>query len=289
METVYKPYHYLFALGKSLPRFTVGCSILCWLPTILIEALFFEHFYMPLFRLSLVANLTVLFIALFFSMVLHEVCGTTYTVKDKTFVKKSPYKTSLIHFENVVYFRYIRIPLFGGFGLIRVPSGSITLPFIIDGLDACIEDIRQRLVACGKQDAFDDRRIERYKLKAVINGVGVGRMEKTIPKLFKIMLGTIIGSAFIARVFWEIPLQWVIFWSFSGIVFPGIGYVLSEMIINHILFRKALRGRTSIVPAPSAGFFHAVDASRIYWLIGAITAIAYAIAGIVVKNLMAIP
>jgi hypothetical protein len=289
VETIYKPYRYLFALGKNLPRFTVGCSILCWLPTILIEAFFFEHFYMPLFRLSLVANLTVLFIALFFSMVLHEICGTTYTIKEKTFVKKSPYKTSLIHFENVVYFRYIRIPLFGGFGIIHVPTGSITLPFIIDGLDACIEEIRQRLVACGKQDTYDDRRIERYKLKAVMSGVGVRRMERTIPKFFKIMLWTVVGSAFIAKVFWEIPLQWVIFWSFSGIVFPGIGYVMAEMIINRILFRKALRDRTSIVPSPSADFIHTVDESRIYWLVGAITAIVYAIAGIVVNNLMAVP
>jgi hypothetical protein len=91
-------------------------------------------------------------------------------------------------------------------------------------------------------------------------------MERTIPTLFKIVLGAIAGSAFIAQVFWEFSLQWVIVWSFSGIVFPVIGYVIAEMIINH-----------------------SVDESRIYWLVGAITAIVFAIAGIVFKNLMAIP
>jgi hypothetical protein len=222
-------------------------------------------------------------------MVLHEICGTTYTISDTAIVKKSPYKTALIHFENVTHFLYVRLPLINGYGLIKVKSGSIRLPFIIDRLDKCIEDVRQRLSACGKQDVYDHSDIEKYTFKAAINGVSVRRMERTVPVLFQIVIGSIAGSAFIAQFFWEMALKWVLSWSFSGVVFPVMGYLIAEMILNRFTIRKAMRDRTSFTSIPSADVAGAIDESKIYRWVGAITAIAYAAAGIVFKKLIIAP
>jgi hypothetical protein len=284
METVYKPHRYLFTLGKSIPPVTIGCSVLCWLPTLFIEVFLFHHLYMPLLRLSLVANLTVFFLALFFSMILHEVCGTTYSISETTIVKKSPYKTALIHFENVTRFLYVRLPLVKGYGLIKVPSGSLRLPFTIGRLDACIEEIRQRLEACGKQGAYDHRNLEEYKFKAVINEMSVERMQRTIPMLFQIIIGGMAESAFIAQFFWEMSLKWVLSWTFSGVVFPVMGYLIAEMILNHRTIRRARHHSASLVPDPKSTSDSIIDESKIYWLVGLVTAMVYTVAGLIFKN-----
>ena len=289
MDNVYKPHRYLFGLAKKIPPATIIASILCWLPTVIINMLLLHHMYMPLVRLSLAANVTVFFIALFFSMVLHEICGTTYSLSERTIVKKSPYKTSLIHFENVTQFLYIRLPLVKGYGLVRVPTGSIRLPFLIDNLEKCIEDIRQRLAVCGKQDVYDPGNLAEYTFKAVINGVSVRRMERTIPVLFQIVIGGIAESAFIAQFFWGMSLKWVLSWTFSGIVFPVMGYLMAGMILNRFTIRKAMHNRTSPLSITPAEGVNATDESKIYWLVGLITALAYIITGIVFKKIIVSP
>jgi hypothetical protein len=285
METVYKPHRYLFAIAKGIPVTTFVGSLLCWVPSLIITLMFFHRLYMPLVRLSLVANLTVFFIALFFSMILHEVCGTTYSISETAIIKKSPYKTALIHFENVIRFGYFQVPLLGGFGFIKVPSGSIMLPFIIERLDACVEDIRQHLSACGKQDAYDAHNIENYKFRAVVNEMSIRRMERTIPALIRIIIGAVAASVLIAHVFWELSFRWILSWTFAGIVFPIIGYLAAEMMLKHIGLRREMQERPSPLPnTPASERAGANDESKIYWSVGAITAVVYAVAGILLKQ-----
>jgi hypothetical protein len=287
MENIYKPYRYLFSLAKKIPHFTIICTFLCWLPTLALNAFLMHQVFMPLIRFSLVLNLTVFFIALLFSMVLHEVCGTTYAVSDTAIVKKSPYKTSLLHFENVTRFLYVRLPMINGFGLIKVPNGSIRLPFIIDNLDDCIEDIRRRLANCGRLNAYDHRNIEEFKCRAVVNGISVHRMQRTIRALFQIVIGSIAQSAFIAQFFWEMPLKWVLSWTLIGAVLPVIAFVTAEMILNYFAVRKARCNAASLLAESGADGKDELDESLLYWRVGAITAIIYVAAGIVFKSLVA--
>jgi hypothetical protein len=285
METIYKPHHYLLAMARRIPIATVIGSLLCWAPTVLLTLIFLDHLYMPLVRLSLVANLTVFFVALFFSMVLHEICGTTYSISDEGIIKKSPYKTVHIHFENVTRFRYFRFPFIGGFGLIKVPSGSIMIPFITERLDHCIEDIRQRLEACGNQNSYDTGNIEEYKFKAFLNEISVRRMERTIPMLLRITVGSAMASVLIAQVFWGLSFRSVLSWTFWGAVFPIIGYLLAEMLLRYRNLSQAAEDREHPHCDHSDRRRSAVaEESAIYWQVGAITAIVYAIAGIIVKH-----
>jgi hypothetical protein len=284
MENIYKPHRYLFVLGKAVPRVTIGLSILCWLPTLFINVVLFQQMYMPLVRLSLVVNLIVLFIALLFSMVLHEVCGTTYTVSDTAIIKKSPYKTALIHFENVRHFLYFRLPWIKGFGSIKVPGGSIRLPFTIEHLSGCIEDVRQRLETSGRAEAYSPADIEEFKFRAVINETSVKRMERTIPTLFQIAIAGLAESILIAQVFWLMPLKWVLSWTAFGAVLPVIGFLIAETVLNHITIRIAKRDRASLVSTSRAHFFPRVDESKIYWAVGALMTVIYLIAGILFKH-----
>ncbi len=283
METVYKPHRYLFTLGKAVPRFTIGLSILIWLPVIFFSALVFHEIFMPLVRLSLMVNLVVLFAALLFSMVLHEVCGTTYTISDTAIIKESPYKTALIHFENVRRFFYFRLPLIKGFGVLKVAGGSIRLPFTIGNLNFCIEDIRKRLDACGRTDAYSGADIDEFAFKAVINETSVTRMERTIPRLFQIVMATLAESALIAQVFWLMPLTWVLVWTVFGAIFPIIGFLIAELALNHVAVGIARNDRAS-VSALQPHFSPGIDESKIYWTVGLVLTMVYLIAGILFKH-----
>jgi|WetSurMetagenome_2_1015567.scaffolds.fasta_scaffold147824_2 hypothetical protein len=284
MENVYKPHHYLFSIGRSIPRVTIGLSILVWLPALILHTFLFHEMFMPLIRLSLVVNLIVFFIALLFSMILHEVCGTTYTISDTAIVKKSPYRTSLIHFENVQRFLYFRLPLIHGFGVVKVPGGSIRLPFIIEHMSACIEDIRKRLEACGKATAFSITNIEEFRSKAIIYELSVMRIVRTSPVLFQMVISFLAESALLAQVFWLMPLKWVVSWTLFGAVMPIIGFLIAEGILNNIASRIAKRNRDSQVSISSAQFFPDIDESTIYWSVAAIMAMVYLIAGILFKQ-----
>jgi hypothetical protein len=279
METVFRPHRYLFAMAKKIPVVTAVGSLLCWLPTVVLTLLFFDHLYAPLVRLSLIANLTVFFLALLCSMVLHEVCGTTVSVSDDGVVRKSPYKSARIFFENVTSFRYVRIPVLGGFGLIKVPGGSITLPFLIDGLDGCIEAVVRGLAAFGKRDAFNTGNIEEFRLRAIANGLSVRRMERTIPALSRIAVGAAAVSLLAAEVFWGLSFRLVLSWTIAGAVFPIVGYLIAEMLLR----RRDVRTSTHDGAAPPDSQSPQAEETVYRW-VGAATAAVYAVAGIIIKT-----
>jgi hypothetical protein len=267
-------------MAKSIPAATAAGSLLCWLPTVVLTLMFFDRIYAPLVRLSLVANLTVFFIALLFSMVLHEVCGTTVSVSEEGVVRKSPYKSARIYFENVTSFRYVKIPLLGGFGVIRVPSGSIRLPFLIERLDGCIEAVVRGLTASGKLDAFNTRNIQDFTLRAVANGLSVRRMERTIPMVSRMAVGAAAVSLLAAQVFWGLSFRLVLSWTISGAVFPVAGYLIAETLLRRRDLRATSRDRAS-----SSDSRPTREEAAVYWSVGVITAAVYAVAGIIIKTI----
>jgi|GEM_PF-1693657 hypothetical protein len=286
MEKTFHYQSYIFAMAKNLPRISFGLILLCWIPPVLLYLAVFREFYMPLVRLSIVGSLTITFAALFLAMILNELCNTTYVVTDNSLIKKSPYKVKIVHFDRVIRFRYVKIPLLKGFGALMVSGGAIRLPFIIDRLPECIETIKQRLDAQAKEDLYDPLNLHAFQTKALAHEESVRRVLGALATLSKISIGFAIEGAFVAQVFWNAPLRWALCWALTGLIFPCAGYIIAEAWLN----RKTVRaietlGRASLHNDDNDDA-QLIDASNTYWTIGTVTVIVYIAAGIVFKNII---
>jgi hypothetical protein len=286
VETIYKPYRYLFAIGRNLPRVTFGCMFLCWMPSLILYAFFYHHPYIPLIKLAFFFNLIILFMALLLSMIIHEVCGTTIIVSELSITKKSPYKTALIYFQNITQFRFVRIPLAKGYGLLRVPSGAVRLPFIFNHMDKCIDEIRSRLAAHEKGKVFDDRNIREFTVRARIDENAVGRMEQAIPFLFQAVIGSMTFSVLVAHFFWEPPMKLTFFWTFFGpiiwaiigAIFPIFGFAIAEIFMQTRTTSLIMRNDDREL----------IDKLKIYPVAAIITGMAYFFSGIIFKKILAL-
>jgi len=288
VERTFRHHSYLFAMAKKLPRVSFGIIFLCWLPPLVWYLAVYREFSLPIIRLSIVSSLTVTFIALLAAMVLHELCNTVYTVSESSFIKKSPYKIKIAHFDRVIRFRFVRIPFFNGYGAIVVPGGVIRLPFIIDHLAECVEAIKQRLDMQERAGLYDEKNLLAFQKKALVHEKSVRRIQKAAGPLFQTAISWMAGGAFIAQAFWDLPLRWIVCWGIMGIVFPTAGFLVAEGLLYRKTARSIAAHDRASLPIHDGENDAAIDASKTYWTIGAITAFVYLVAGIVFKKIIAI-
>jgi hypothetical protein len=285
MEKTFYHHWYFFALAKRLPHTTFGLVLICWLPMLFLFLSGYHGIFPPLFRLTIVCTLTIIFIALLAAMILNELCNTAFLLTDNSIIKKMPYKTLVIHFDHIIKFRYIKIPVLKGYGKISVKGGGLRLPFIIDNLPECIDSIRHQIDAFGNSGVYDEKNLMDFQLKATVHEISVQRLKKTANTLSQIIFGSIVGSAIISRIFWDIDLRGILCWSLFGIFFPIMGYIISGIL----LYRKTVNLQKQSSTPLAINYddcFIAIGESKIYRITGSITGLVYAITGIVFKNLI---
>ncbi len=290
MEKLYRPHRYFFIMGKNVPRVTIILIGLWWLFALSFFILLYRDLGM-LLRLSVFVSITLLFLALLAAIVLHEVCGTVIKISETSIVRKSPYKTIVVHFDRITEFKYFGFPLIKGFGRIQVGGGSLLLTFFIDRLDECIEEIRLRLDASGKRNVYNERNIFNFKQKAIISELGVKRMLRGIAALYQFTLGSIAISFFVSTFFWEASnriasFQMVISWALAGLVFPIAGFLFAEVVLNvrtiHAV-RKCERENPFPVQLDHSGLL--IGELKTYWFVGFATVLIYVVTGIFFKKL----
>ena len=285
MDKTFRYHRYLFVMARKLPGVSIGIIGACWLPPLFLYLAVYHEFYMPLVRLALVGSLTVTFASLLIAMVLNELCNTLFIVSETSLVKKSPYKVRVIHFERAVAFRFVNIPLLKGFGLLSVPETAIRLPFLIDRLPECIAAIKNRLDAHAKQGTYDTANLRTFSERAGRYGKSIYRMQRTLSPLFHIALWTMVGSGFVAQVFWNAAFPRILCWAFIGMVIPLLGYLAAEIALNRLSSAQQTQTPEFLVDQ-SNDPESTVAERRVYRITAALTTLAYVAAGIVFKELI---
>ena len=285
MEQTFRYHRYVFVMAKKLPGVSLSLIGACWLPPLFLYLVVYREPYMPLIRLAFIISLTVVFMALLLAMVLNELCNTQYIVSDTGIIKKSPYKVKVVHFEGAGRFRYVKIPLFKGFGELSALQGGLRLPFLLDRLPQCISAIKQGLDATAAHNVYETGNINAFIAEARRYQAGIYRMQRNMGGLFQVALWNMIIGGFIAQVFWNALFRWVLCWSLISLVIPVAAYLITEALMQRMAARREDAAPEFIVdasPDDKADTFEV----QAYRYAGAVTAAAYLVAGIVFKYLI---
>ena len=96
----------------------------------------------------------------------------------------------MVHFEGAGRFRYVKIPLFKGFGELSALQGGLRLPFLLDRLPQCISAIKQGLDATAAHNVYETGNINAFIAEARRYQAGIYRMQRNMGGLFQVASGT---------------------------------------------------------------------------------------------------
>jgi hypothetical protein len=266
MEKIFRNKSYFFSAADRLPAIAVVIAALCWLPTALLLLMGYSGVYQPFLRLSIASTLTVIFFSLLAAIILNDLCNTFYIITDSSITIKRPYRTAVMHFDNIINFRYAEIPVIKGFGVITVKGVSVRLPFFINDLPEFIETLRLRLDAYGN-GKYDEKNISHFLSVAVSAERNRSRISMMCGPFYRIVMYEVFAGIIVSRVFWDMYIIPALIWTGMSLVFPVAGFAVSEIVI------RAVSVRTTA----------SVDTEQIYRITIVFAVAGYFIAGILFK------
>lgn len=242
----------------------------CWTIPYLFDGLLRYH----LFRIALYLSLTILFGIYFLKVIFYELGNTVYILNEDKLIKKSPAKTTIILFSEIINFRYLRLPV--GLGIIKGPKKSIRFPFFIENLSELIQSIMEILKKEGKQAAFNEIEINRFKHKARIADFNLRQTYTVITPFFYTVLLFLFLSSITTFTIWRPYILQSLAWILFSFIFPLLGHLSATFYIARKISSQL---KQSIDTQPSC------DTARIYSITAIITGVLYLICGILFKSL----
>ena len=273
MEKKFRIHPSLFLVKKVIVFSSYVIIATCWIiPYLFQEPL--SIYRNELLRFALYMSLTIIVGVYFLNILFFEMANTAYILSADRIIKKSPIKTKILLFSEIISFRYIRFPF--GLGIIRTPTDKIYLPLFVENLFELIRSVEETLKKEGKQSTFNENEISRFNLKARISDFNLRQTYTVLTPLFYIIFSFLFLSSITTFFIWRLPFLLSIFWIIFSLFFPCIGYLSATLIITQKISAQ-LKQSIDIQPV--------CDTLRVYSITALVTGILYLICGIVCKNL----
>lgn len=227
-----------------------------------------------LFKFALFITITISLGIYFFRLIFNDLKHTEYILTTEHIIKKSPMKTVTIPLNQISAFQFVRLPFGIGYGQITTHKHKFRFPFIIENLYELILTIKGYFVGQDNNPLVNKHELSALINRAILSDFHERQARLILNPLFSITIYSVFFSFFVALWFWNMPLQYVMSWTFCGLIFPILGY----LTVHYYLSRKVLRHLNSfplMIPA--------IDSAGYYRTGAAITTLFYSITGIVYK------
>ena len=241
----------------------------CWIIPYLFDTLLRGH----LLRISLYVTLTVLFGIYFLKVIFYELGNTVYILNEDRLIKKSPAKTTIILFSEIIAFRYLKLPV--GLGIVRSTQNRIHFPFFIENLSELIQSIMDILKKEGKQNVFNENEIKRFKHNSRIADFNLRQTYTVITPFFYTVLLFLLLSCVTTFLIWRPRILQSFAWILFSFLFPLVGHLCATFYIAR---KVSVQLKQNIDARPSC------DTVKIYSITAIITFVLYLICGILFTN-----
>lgn len=273
MEKKFLIHPSIFLVKKVIVFSFYVIIVICWIIPYLFQGSL-SIYRVELLRFALSMSVTIILGVYFLKMLFFELANTTYILSADRIIKRSPRKTKILLFSEIISFRYIKLPI--GLGIIRTSEKKIYLPLFVENLFELIQSIEEILKRDGKQSTLNKSEISRFKLNARISDFTLRQTYTVITPLFYIIFSFLFLSSITTIFIWRLPLLFSLFWIIFSLLFPCIGHLGATLIITQKISAQ-LKQNINIQPV--------CDTLRVYSITALVTGIIYLICGIVYKNL----
>lgn len=229
-----------------------------------------------LLRFSIYMSLTLLLLLYIIRSIFLNLKETIFILTGDRIIKKSTYKTSSIPYSEISAFRFLHFPFGFGFGVIKTPSKTIRLTFLIDNLADLLHTLQEYLNSESNEPLFNADEIENFKHQALIADFHMRQTYLIFRSLFYIIFSSLLLGMATTFWFWNLPLLFALIWIILSALFPCIGFLGAYIIITK---------KISVLIKHDAESAQAFNTSRIYHFSILITACAYLLCGIIYKNI----
>ncbi len=261
---------------KQILFFLVYLGIaFCWIIPSLLHGPFLIY-RSQLLRFSIYMSLTSMLLLYIIRSIFINLKSTVFILTNDKILKKSMYKTSSIPYSEITSLRFIHFPFGFGFGVIKTPSKTLHLTFLIDNLADLLQTLQGYLNKENEKPIFNADEIEYFKHQALISSFHMRQTYDVFRSLIYMISSSLLLGMATTFWFWNLPLLFALIWIILSALFPCFGFLGAYIIIS-----KEISKLIKIDPESAQSF----NTSQIYHTSTLITACAYFIGGIIYKNI----
>ena len=152
---------------------------------------------------------------------------------------------------------------------------SIRFPFFLENLSELIQSLMEILKKEGKQTAFNESEINRFKHNARIADFNLRQTYTVITPFFYTVLLFLLLSSITTFLIWRPHILQSLAWILFSFLFPLVGHLGATFYIARKISTR-LKQNPDIQPS--------CDTVKIYSITAIITGVLYLISGILFKN-----
>ncbi len=266
----------IFLLEEVFFSFSYMVIILCWLFTLfLVDD--YNYYRSNFIKLSIYFSFIILLLLNLIHIIITKFRKTVFILNEDSFIKVSQGRTSILHFSDIVSFRYRKFVVGNGFGSIRTNKKKINIFFIIKNLSELVDSLQKNLSVQGRSAIFDEKEINEFTYRARFIEFTRNKTFLLIKHLLYSLLSTFLLNTIVAFFLWQLPVEFALVWIFFG----GL-LVISNNLITRFIFKRGVLKQ--LIKNPSD--IPVCDFSKIYTYTSIISAVVYLICGIIYKNFL---
>jgi hypothetical protein len=273
METIFYHRQCLTSAGRTVYVLFGVSIVLCWLPAI--SARLLHGFFGGIsFDLPFALSITLFFGGMLLLTLSTELRKSSFIVARDVIIHKTPYRVTVIRFDEVASFTCRYNFLRGRPAELRAGEKRIRLGFTISRLAALLGVIEARLGVYGRGSVIDHRRIATFKRQARIADLLFEKTLRGAVSFFVHAALFVIAGSLIAGQIWPVGPIAQIMWTLTTMLFV----VVWLLFFFTLFIAERLRMR------PTNRFAIAVRSIDTTWLAGAVTLVLYMAYGIWFRN-----
>lgn len=204
--------------------------IVSWFPT-MVSLVAFGVTIKSVLRAAIYLSITSVSFVFFLLLIKKELRSIRIIITDESIIRKTPYKITTIHFNEITKIEFRPMPFM--VGVLKITAGSsIVIPCFIENLSNLVETLEKHLTENGISRCFDKASLDTLKLRAGTHDISYGFSQYYFNLIIRMMLACACINLFIAYGYWDFEYLPLLIWTISGFAFPIFAYGLADFLIK---------------------------------------------------------